>query len=322
MPINPATIAAGATALNALGGLTGGGGSTSVAIPDDMKQMRQQQIDLLSYLLGFGGTGTPQQVPAGGGQGGQGGQAPQGQRSLGRPSRGWAPGEGPNNTYDWLPSGGGGGGAPTPGGSGLPQFGDPTSRLESFFGGLGVPQSDLQRNAGNAIGEFLKTNPEAKAYDFLNNALTTNPGEQVAGSLLPQFERNLSAAQATGPRFGTANAIAKTRAVDDYNLLSAQARMQGVNQQLQASQILNQLGDSAFNRLTGAYGVGKDQAAQADLATQRRLQLLLQLLGTAQSASFGMPLQQNPNWLSTLGNSGMDLATFLASQQKPVSKAG
>lgn len=287
MSLDPATIAAG---VGAAGEIFGGGGSTKAAVPADLGGMRREQIDLLRYLLGFGGAGT--------GPSGSGGQ-----------KRG--------NSGNWAERRYGGGG------NDLPDFtnNDPTGRLESFFGGLGVPQSDLQRQASGGISEFLKTNPEAKAYEALNQILGTNPGTSTMQALQPQFERNLSAANAAGPRFGTANAIAKTRAVDDYNLLSSQALMQGVQQQIQASQVLNMLGDSAFQRLTGAYGVGKDQAAQADVATQRRLQLLLQLLGTAQSATLGLPIQQQPDFLTRLGNAGMDFATFLGSRQ-PVSKTG
>lgn len=281
MPINPTTLAAGATAVGAAGDLFGGGGSTKPALPSDLRGMRQNNIDLLNYLL-FGAGVNP-----GGTTAGNTG------RKRGAP---WTSG------IDLGRSGGFGG--------------DPTARLESFFGTLGVPQSDLQRQASGGISEFLKTNPEAKAYDALNQILGANPGQGIMDALQPQFQRNLSAANASGPRFGTANSIAKTRAVDDYNLLSQQALAQGINQQIQASQVLNQLGDSAFNRLTGAYGVGKDLAGQADIATQRRLQLLLQLLGTSQSASLGVGTTQQPNFLSTLGNSGMDLATFLAAMQK------
>lgn len=293
MSLDPATIGIAATGLNAAGGLLGGSKrKTQAAVPPDLVGPRRQQIALLQYLLGYGGGG-PGASPMG--RGGKGAS--------------WTGGLDING----------------PGGMELPGMGDPTGRLESFFGGLGVPQSDLQRQASGGISEFLKTNPEAKAFEALNQILGTNPGTSTMNALQPQFERNLSAANAAGPRFGTANAIAKTRAVDDFNLLSANALMQGVQQQIQASEALRALGDSAFNRLTGAYGVGKDEAAQADIATQRRLQLLQYLLSTMQSATLGLPLQQTgggPNFLQTLGNSGMDLATFLGGIQKPVSKAG
>lgn len=299
MSLDPATIGAG---IGIAGELFGGGGSTKAAVPNDLRGMRGEQIDLLRYLLGFGGTGQPQ--TAGGGRG----TAP-----SGAPRRGFAPGGIDDNPLA------GGGGIAGSGGGGLPDFSDPTGRLQSFFGGLGVPTSDLQRQASGGISEFLKSNPEQKAYEALNGILGTNPGTSTMNALQPQFERNLSAANSTGPRFGTANAIAKTRAVDDYNLLSSQALMQGVQQQIQASQVLNMLGDSAFQRLTGAYGVGQNEAAQADIATQRRLQILLQLLGTAQSATLGLPIQQTPDFMTRLGNAGMDFSTFWQGRQ-PVSK--
>lgn len=292
MSLDPATIGAG---IGIAGELLGGGGDTKAAVPRDLTGMRGEQIDLLRYLLGYGGRG--------------GGSK---RKGRGNPMTGRG-----GTSYGDLTSGGGKG---LPGGLGE----DPTGRLESFFGALGMPSSDLQRQASGGISEFLKANPEQKAYEALNGILGTNPGTSTMNALQPQFERNLSAATAAGPRFGTANAIAKTRAVDDYNLLSSQALMQGVQQQIQASQVLNMLGDSAFQRLTGAYGVGKDQAAQADVATQRRLQLLLQLLGTAQSATLGLPIQQQPDFLTRLGNAGMDFATYWNSRpgETPVSKKG
>lgn len=271
MGIDPGTIAAGA---GFLGTLAGGQGQTQAAVPPDLVGPRRDTLALLRYLLGYGAGG------------GGGGNYASGIKNPGR-------------------------GAPNQAGGGLPQFGDPTGRLESFFGKLGMPQSDLQRQAGNGISQFLNSPaPEQTALDTINKILGQNPGQGMLDALQPRFQQNLSAANAQGPRFGSGNAILKSRAVDDYNLLSQQALQQGVQQQIQAAQVAQMLGDALFNRQVAAYGVGKDQAGQADIETQRRLQILMNLLGVQQSSTLGLPLQQGNDFLTQLGQAGNQFASY------------
>lgn len=293
-------------AISVAGGLLSGGGSSQPAIPGDLRQTRGRQIDLLNYLLGFGGQTPGQGQP-------QRGAAPGGQPASTGIARGNAPG---GAAYQNSMPGAGGGG----GGFQAPDWATINSRLESFFGPLGAPTSDLQRQSTDAISKYLnQPAPEQRAMDIslpaLQNILNGKPGEGIINALQPSFERNLASANQTGARFGSANAILKSRALEDFNLLGAQAAQQGIQQQLAAADALRLLGESAgnnpFQRLAAGYGVGQQETATADIANQRRLQLLLQLLGTAQSASLGVPTVQQPNGFSNfLGGVNSAAATY------------
>lgn len=196
-----------------------------------------------------------------------------------------------------------------------PGFGAPGGGLEQFFGGLGSPTTPLQRQSTDAIGAFLRQpSPEERALQtsmpMLQNILDSRPGQGIMDALQPQFQRNLASANQQGGRFGSANAIMRGRALEDFNLLGANAAQQGQQTQLQAAQMLSMLANNAgqnpFARLMGAYGVGQQGAQQDDLETQRRIQLLAGLLGQAQGAAFNNP------WTQTKAASG-GLGGFLGS---------
>ena len=268
-----------------MGGLTSGLGissqrPTQALVPPDLMQTRQNQIQLMNYLLGFGG--------AGGGQGGQGG-----------PGYGRIPGAILANNF-----GGGGGGAGS-GNAYLSGQADPLARLQGFFGTLGSPQSDLQRQSAGGISQFLnQPAPETRA---LNIAL---PGlQEILSGGGPQFERDLALANQQGGRFGSANAILRGEALRNL-----------YNQRDQAAQTLGMLSQSAgqnpFNRLLGGFGVGQQQAQQGDIETQRRLQLLLQLLGVGQQTAFNLPITQGQSDLDQLGQLGSIAAQFLPTARK------
>ncbi len=114
-----------------------------------------------------------------------------------------------------------------------------------------------------------------------------------------------------GGRFGSANAIMRSQALNDYNLLGAQAAQQGQQTQLQAANALQMLsgqaGQNPFARLLGGAQQGGADAAQADTETQRRLQLLGFLMGGGQQAAFGAPFVQNKPAQQGLGQGLMGL---------------
>lgn len=178
------------------------------------------------------------------------------------------------------------------------------NKLSESFGMLGSPATGLQRQAGSGIEQYLnQPAPEQRALDVsmpaLQGILDGKPGQGVIDALRPSFDRNLASANQQGGRFGSGNAILRSRAVDDFNLLGAQAAQQGQNTQLQASQMLallsGQAGQNPFNRMTQAYGIGQQGAEQNDLETQRRIQLMAMLMGGAQGAAFNIPYtQQSP----------------------------
>lgn len=299
MSLDPATISAG---IGAAGTLFGGGGEAQAQLPQDLQGPRRESIALLRYLLGYGGQGAA--LPGGAGQPSR---SPSG-RNMGLADLQ----QQQNGGLGSLPGATGSGNF-----SGLPSMGDPTGRLESFFGQLGVSQDPLQAQTLQQLAAFLNgPAPEASGMEALNKILSQNPGQGTLDALKPRFEQNLSAAQSQGPRFSSGNALLSSRALDDYNLMAQQALAQGVNQQLQASQIQSQIGNNQFNRLAGGYGIGQQNAAQGDIATQRRLQILMNLLGVQQSATLGAPVTQGGDFWSHLGQSGFDLASILATLQK------
>lgn len=201
----------------------------------------------------------------------------------------------------------------------------PNSLFAQLFGPMGSDPTALQQQATAAAGNYLnQPAPEQQAFDqanpFLKNLLSVNPGQQMLDALQPHFDRNLAQANQSGGRFASGNAILRSRAVDDYNLLGAQALQQGTNQQLQGVDALRllsgQAGQNPFSRIMGAGQLGASDAAQADQGTQRRLQLIAQLLGVGQQASLGGPTVQTQaasggfgGFLGGLG--GMALGSFL-----------
>jgi hypothetical protein len=155
---------------------------------------------------------------------------------------------------------------------------------QNLFGGVegGANQLKNANYFDPAKGVFSRLenfNPFGAAQASLEGQLGTNPGQGVLDALRPQYERNLAEANQTGGRFGSANAILKSRAVDDYNLLGAQALQQGVSQQQNAAGILGSIGNSLIGARSaagqGMLGVGQGQAGLASNALQA-------LLGAAQ----------------------------------------
>lgn len=183
-----------------------------------------------------------------------------------------------------------------------------------FYGNLGVPSSPLQRTARSGIEQFLNMPaPEQRALDVsmpaLQNILDGKPGQGVIDALQPTFLRNLDTANQQGGRFSSGNAILRSRALDDFNLLGANAAQQGQQTQLQAAQMLSllagQAGQNPFQRLSQAYGIGQQDAQQQDLETQRRIELLSQALGGAISA----PWQQTRPYQASIWDQLLNLGT-------------
>lgn len=150
--------------------------------------------------------------------------------------------------------------------------GSVSDRLTNVFGNLAPP----------GISQFInQPTPEQQALNTampaLQEVLSGNPNQN------PVFQQDLSVANQQGGRFGSANAILRGQALTGL-----------FSQRNQAANVLGMLSGQA----------GQGQARQAgfmDLETQRRLQLLMSLLGTSQSASFNLPFVQQPSTLDTLG---------------------
>ena len=158
--------------------------------------------------------------------------------------------------------------------------GTPGSRLENLFGSL----------APEGIQQFLsQPTPESRA---LNTSLPALQEILTPGTMNPQFDRDLSLANQQGGRFGSANAILRGEAFK--NLFNART---------QAAQTLGMLGSQA--------GQGDARTAGLmDLETQRRLQILMHLLGVSQGASFNVPNVQQPSPLDTASQFAAILASL------------
>jgi hypothetical protein len=154
----------------------------------------------------------------------------------------------------------------------------------------------------DALGTMLRqSTPEQRAFDISLpqlQAMLTGGG--------PQFEQDLNLANQQGGRFGSANAILRGEAL--RNLF---------NMRTQVAQTLGLLGQGAGQANRGlagqAFGIGQQQAGQADLETQRRLQILMQLLGVGQQTAFNVPIQAGGGGLGGFvgGLGGLALGSVL-----------
>ena len=204
---------------------------------------------------------------------------------------------------------------------------NPQNRLEQYFGNFGVPVNRYQNTAATSANRMLtQQSPEMRAFEsaqnaggggpienegFLRGMLGQNPALQIQQLLQPQFEQNLSLANQTGGRFGSGNALMRGQAVASNQANLAQMLGQGVNQQLSAAGMLGQQAQQSrlaqlqqmglVGQLAGQAGnadranigqnfeIGTALAGQGDIETQRRLQLLLSLLGSTTSATLNQP---------------------------------
>lgn len=171
-----------------------------------------------------------------------------------------------------------------PNNTGLPKS-DAQNRLETFYGPLGIPSTPLQQQSVGGMQQFLASNPYGQAQSALNQILG-NPGQ----AFRPDFERSLAAANQTGGRFGSANAILRSNALNEYNSAA-------LKQQLGAAQGIQGLGAQQSADLTSGYNMGSAQANQNASGQQQSIALLNQLLGQAQSATLGAPVQNQPSFM-------------------------
>jgi hypothetical protein len=143
--------------------------------------------------------------------------------------------------------------------------------------------------------------PEQRALDISLPAL-----QAMLTGTGPQFDQDLNAANQAGGRFSSANALLRGEAFRNlYNMRTQVAQTLG---------LLGQGAGQANRGLAGqAFNVGQQQAGQADIETQRRLQILMQLLGVGQQTAFNVPIQAGGGGLGSVlgGLGGLALGSFL-----------
>lgn len=157
-------------------------------------------------------------------------------------------------------------------------------------------------------GGGINFGPSGLGIAQLQQLASSNPGQGVVNALDPSYQRNLASANQAGGRFGSANAVLRSRALDDYNLAAQNALQRGVDQQTTAAQALGQLGLGGDSlRLQGLLGGQQGQLSALGLAlqgAQGRDQSALQALG--QLGGFRLQGQgQQASNLQAAGNLGL-----------------
>lgn len=124
----------------------------------------------------------------------------------------------------------------------------------------GTSQMDaILQQLGGAGGGF-NFSGSGLGIPELQRLAASNPGQAVMDALNPTFQRNLATANQTGGRFGTSNALLRDRALEDFNLQSANALQRGVDQQITAASNLGQVGTGQDDlRLRGLLGGQQNQ---------------------------------------------------------------
>lgn len=147
------------------------------------------------------------------------------------------------------------------------------------------------QTAGQAIGSGTIGGAGMEGADFLRNLLKQAPGQGLIDALQPGFQRGLAEANQAGGRFGTANAVMRSRALEDYNLLAAQAGERGLDRQMDAANRLAQLGinsGAANAGLQNSFNQSQQAAVDALLrSAQGGGQLAQGAVGLGQNAAFG-----------------------------------
>ncbi len=167
--------------------------------------------------------------------------------------------------------------------------------LQSFlqpgaFDAGGAGSNYFYGGGQNPLSAFLaQTSPEMATYNTAKPVL-----EGMLTGTGPQFERDIGAANASGGRFGSANAILRGEAL--RNLF---------NQRTQTASALGTL----------AAGAGSSQFDRLNTVQSQRLQLLAGLLGMSGQATLSNPIQQN-NQSQQFGDAAKVFATLFSDRNK------
>lgn len=193
------------------------------------------------------------------------------------------------------------------------QSGNLEQFIQGSFGDVGIDQTANQKQASGGISQFLnQQSPEARALDESRGALTgimnQNSGQGILEALQPFMDQGVANANQQGGRFGSANMLLRNQNLQSTNLLAQQALQQGQQNQIGAANIFGMLsgqaGQADFGRLLQQFGIGTQEAQQADVATQRRLGIGTGLTGMANQAAFNIPFTQSPSVVEQIAGLG------------------
>jgi len=185
----------------------------------------------------------------------------------------------------------------------------------------GVPNIQQQFNGqlgglADIFSGLLSQNPEGQTFDLANNLLgqnffDQNPGQGVIDALEPVFQRNLSfglgdlanrAPSVSNSAMQLEGTDLTRQALQDFNVLGAQALQQGLSQQLSGLGTLGTLaGQAGQNPMTRALGVG-NLALTGRGQDYQNQQALTNLAQQQQQFNSMFGLQQNQqNWNQNAG---------------------
>ena len=177
------------------------------------------------------------------------------------------------------------------------QGGNALQNIQQYFGNLGVPQSDLQRQSAGGISQFLQAGSpamQAQNQGFQSLQAIMNPSNN------PLFQQGLSLANQGGQRFSSGNEILRAQALTNMFGLANQA-----------AGTAGMLGNAQLGQLGTGYGVGTQQAQQGDVNLQRLLSLFGGLFGARQQMVGGLPITQAPPLGQQLGQFAGGIAGLL-----------
>jgi hypothetical protein len=175
--------------------------------------------------------------------------------------------------------------------------GNALSSIQNYFGNLGVPQTDLQRQSAGGISQFLQAGSpamQAQNEGFKSLEAIMNPATSL------QFQQGLSLANQPGQRFSSGNEILRAQALTNQQGLA-----------MQAAQAAGMLGNAQLGQFGQGFGVGTQQAQQGDVNLQRLLSLFGGLFGARQQMVGGLPITQQPPLGQQLGQFGGGLMSLL-----------
>ncbi len=156
------------------------------------------------------------------------------------------------------------------------------SGLNTDLLGGGVRELLMQlAQGGGASGGFQNMMQGGAGADVsaIRGELARNPNEQLLSALQPRFEQNLAMADQAGGRFGSANALGRAQATNDFNLMASQALQQDLARRASLASALGQItGQDAANQNATRLGAGQTMQ-------QGQLAALNALIGGAQGSA-------------------------------------
>lgn len=155
---------------------------------------------------------------------------------------------------------------------------------------MNAPDAASRQKALENFFGPLVSGQQTEASGILSNIGADN-GQNVINALAPQYQKNLAYANQSGGRFGSANALMRAGAANDFNVLSAGIANQAQDRRMNAAQLLGGLGQQLL---------------------QNRVGLLNQIMSTSLQAGLGQPTTVSPSSAQQGASFGQGLGGILS----------